>query len=73
MFKNTELNVYINQKPTNVFSIYQQTIAEKINYDKELIINKLNQFGIHTIYSEPNQLTINAINKYLELKARGLF
>ena len=73
MFKNTELNTYIKNKPKDVMDIYRQTIAEKINYDKELIINKLHQYGIHTIYTEPNQLTINAINKYLELKSRGLF
>jgi len=73
MFKNSELNDYIQHKPGNVMDIYRQTIAEKINYEKELIINKLNRYGIHTIYTEPNNLTINAINKYLELKARGLF
>ena len=73
MFKNSELNDYIQHKPGNVMDIYRQTIAEKINYEKELIINKLNRYGIHTIYTEPNDLTINAINKYLELKARGLF
>lgn len=73
MFKNTELNAYIQNKPDNVMDIYRQTIAEKINYEKELIINKLHRYGIHTIYTEPNELTVNSINKYLELKARGLF
>ncbi len=73
LFKNTELNVYKNKEPKNAIDIYRQTIAEKINYDKELIINRLHRYGIHTIYTEPNQLTINTINKYLELKARGIF
>ena len=43
------------------------------NYDKELIINRLHQFGILTIYCEPKELSINLINKYLEIKARGIF
>lgn len=73
MFRNTELNEYIHKKPHNAMDIYKQTIAEKINYDKELIINRLHQHGIHTIYSNPNDLTVNSINKYFELKARGLF
>ncbi|QTV05136.1 DUF58 domain-containing protein [Faecalibacter bovis] len=73
MFKNTELNTYAQSKPDNVMDIYRQTIAEKINFEKELIINKLHRYGIHTIYTEPSELTVNSINKYLELKARGLF
>lgn len=73
MFKNSELNTYIKESPNNIMDIYRQTIAEKINYDKELIISRLHQYGIHTIYTEPNDLTVNSINKYLELKARGLF
>lgn len=73
MFRNTELNAYIQNKPENVMDVYRHTIAEKINYEKELIITKLHQYGIHTIYTEPSDLTVNSINKYLELKARGLF
>lgn len=73
MFKNSELNDYIQQKPQNAMEIYKKTIAEKMNFDKELIIQRLHQSGIFTIYTEPTDLTINSINKYLELKARGLF
>lgn len=73
LFKNTELNEYIKTNPKDAMDIYRQTIAEKINYEKELIINKLHQYRIHTIYTEPKDLTIQSINKYLELKSRGLF
>ena len=73
MFKNSELNNYIHQNPKNTLDIYRKTIAEKMNFDKELIIQRLHQSGIHTIYTEPNDLTVNSINKYLELKAKGLF
>lgn len=73
MFKNSELNNYIHQNPKNTLDIYRRTIAEKMNFDKELIIQRLHQSGIHTIYTEPNDLTVNSINKYLELKAKGLF
>ncbi|MBQ0147992.1 MAG: DUF58 domain-containing protein [Flavobacteriaceae bacterium] len=73
LFKNTELQKFIQLAPKDTMSIYRHTIAEKLNYDKELIIHRLHQYGIHTIYTEPNQLTVNSINKYLELKARGIF
>lgn len=73
MFKNSELKKLNHQKAKTTTDIYDQTIAEKFNYDKELIINRLHQFGILTIYCEPKELSINLINKYLEIKARGLF
>ena len=73
MFKNAELDKFIKRTPQNSMEIYQNTIAEKINFDKELIINRLHQYGIHTIYTEPTHLSVDTINKYLELKARGIF
>jgi hypothetical protein len=32
----------------------------------------LRSFGIQAILSKPQDLTLNSINKYLELKSRGL-
>ncbi|MEM8564994.1 MAG: DUF58 domain-containing protein, partial [Bacteroidota bacterium] len=46
-------------------------IAEKLAYDKHLIVKALNNQGIQTILTQPQHLTVNTINKYLELKARG--
>jgi hypothetical protein len=34
--------------------------------------NILKQYGIQTILTKPEDLSINTINKYLEMKARGL-
>lgn len=71
-FKNTELFKVLEEKPKNVQEIFYKTIAEKFAFEKRMIVKELNQHGIHSILTEPQNLTINAINKYLELKARGL-
>jgi len=71
-FKNTELTNLVNDKPTELRDIYHQTYGEQILYEKQLIINKLKSLGILTIYTEPDNLTINTINKYLEVKSRGI-
>jgi len=52
--------------------VYNQIIAQKFVYEKHLVIQELHRQGIQTIYTSPENLTINAINKYLEIKARGL-
>ncbi|HET7896988.1 MAG TPA: DUF58 domain-containing protein, partial [Flavisolibacter sp.] len=50
--------------------IYIQTIAEKYRYEKRLIVKELQMNGIVAVLSTPQNLTVNALNKYLELKTR---
>ena len=46
--------------------------VEKFSYDKKLIVKELAKHGIQALLTSPEQLTINTINKYLELKSRGM-
>jgi uncharacterized protein (DUF58 family) len=71
-FENTELHKLTNEKAETTFDIFQKTIAEKFVYEKKLIVNELQRHGIQSILTAPEDLTINTINKYLEIKARGL-
>ena len=71
-FENSELEKLVNVNAEDVQSIYHKTIAEKFMLEKRLMQKELNQYGIQTILTKPEQLTINTINKYLEIKARGL-
>ncbi len=71
-FENTELTEFAEKQAGTVHRIFQQTIAEKFVYEKKLIVNELRKYGIQTILTRPQDLTINTINKYLEIKARGL-
>ncbi|NJW55561.1 DUF58 domain-containing protein, partial [Salinimicrobium sp. CDJ15-91] len=49
-----------------------QTIAEQFSYDKRLMAKELQKHGIQTILTKPEDLTVNTINKYLEIKKRGI-
>ncbi|MEX0719022.1 MAG: DUF58 domain-containing protein [Balneolaceae bacterium] len=71
-FKNTELSKLLHQESKTIGQIYTKTIAEKFSFEKKQIVKALNQHGIQTILTPPKELSVNAINKYLELKARGL-
>ncbi len=71
-FKNTELELLKTETATTVQEIFDKTIAEKFSYDKKLIAAELNKYGIQTILTSPQNLTIDSINKYLEIKAKGL-
>ena len=72
-FENTELSDLINSPASSTKEIYHKAVAEKFAYDKKLIVKELQKHGIQSILTPPDQLTVNTINKYLELKARGIF
>jgi uncharacterized protein (DUF58 family) len=69
-FENTELKIVATAPAKNVEDVYTKTVAEKFAYEKRLIAKELQQFGILSILTSPEDLTINTINKYLALKAR---
>ncbi len=71
-FENTELNSLISEPAETVQQAYDKVIAEKFAFEKRLIVNELQKYGIQSILTAPENLTINTINKYLEIKARGL-
>lgn len=71
-FENTEISHYTQTQAQNLEEVYQHTIAQKFNYEKLQIIQELKKHSIQVIYTKPEDLTINTINKYLEIKARGL-
>lgn len=73
LFKNIELEKLSRHKADRTIDIYNQIVSEKFLYEKQLIIQELQSHGIQTIYTEPSHLTVNSINKYLEVKARGIF
>jgi len=72
LFKNTELDSLLSQDAENLQAIYHKTIAEKFSFEKRLMVKELKKNGIQSILTAPEQLIINTINKYLEIKARGL-
>ena len=69
-FENTELHQLSHLNSNNVEDVYIKTIAEKFEFEKRLIVKELKKHGILSILTPPEMLTINAVNKYLELKAR---
>ena len=69
-FENTELQKLSEESAGNVEDIYIKTIAEKFAYDKKLIVKELARHGIQSILSTPQNLTVNTINRYLEIKAK---
>jgi len=71
-FENTELDKFIKAPAETIQQTYDKVIAEKFAFEKRLIVNELKKYGIYSILTTPENLTLDTINKYLEIKARGL-
>ena len=69
-FENTELRALVNSHASSLEDIYIKTIAEKFAYEKRQMVKELHKNGIPSILTTPENLTVNTVNKYLELKTR---
>ena len=70
-FDDTELKTFAARRPASMEDYYRQVIADKFIFEKQHVIAKLRQHGIYSLLTEPDKLSVNIINKYLEMKARG--
>lgn len=70
-FENSELQELAFQPSRNIQEVYQASVAERMISIKSKIAQELKQNGIQTVLTLPKDLSINTINKYLELKAKG--
>lgn len=71
-FENTEIKALAEKQASDLRSVYHKTIAEKFILEKKQVVKELRKHGIQAVLTSPKNLTVDTINKYLELKARGM-
>ena len=71
-FENTEVRRLAEQDSRSTEEIYVHVLARKFIHDKKVIANKLKHAGIMPLLTPPEGLSVNLINKYLEIKAREM-
>lgn len=71
-FLNTELDKDLKQRPTNTEDLYIHTLTERAVHEKRLIARELERSGLPAILCKPEDLTMEVINTYLQIKARGV-
>jgi hypothetical protein len=76
-FEDEELRDCIEYKPQTsklrsqtTESVYQHVVAEKFAYEQRLIVQTLRQYGIQSLLTTPRNLSVDVINKYLEIKSK---
>ena len=72
MFVNTELESAQHKKARKMKNIYYKTFAQRAIMDKEKIADTLRANGVQVILTKPEDLSINTVNKYLEIKSKRM-
>lgn len=72
IFENTEVRTLAQEQVNRTADIYRQTVARQFLQEKKEMVQILRQYGIQAVLTKPQELTLNTINKYLELKSKGL-
>ena len=67
-FEDRELKEYIGTQPETTEEYYRHVIAEKFANEKRLIVSALKRNGIMSLLTTPENLSVDVINKYLEVK-----
>ncbi|MBL7950918.1 MAG: DUF58 domain-containing protein [Flavobacteriales bacterium] len=71
-FLNTELDQDLKRRPADTEELYVHTLTERSVHEKRLIARELERAGMKPILCRPQDLTVDVINRYLEIKARGV-
>ncbi len=71
-FKNKEIAAMAETEVQNAEELSERIIAGKLEYDKRLMVRELAQYGILSLLTAPEDLNVNVMNKYLEIKGKGL-
>ncbi len=70
-FEDVELSNFIASPTADEQDYFQHVAAERYQYERRLIANTLRQNGIYSMITTPDQLIVNVVNRYLEMKSRN--
>ncbi len=72
IFENVEVRALAASRAATIEDVYKRTVARDFLQQKRDIAMELRHRGIHCVLAAPTQLSIASIDRYLELKTRGL-
>ena len=72
LFENTEIADLLREPTEDLADVYRQSSARDWLQQRELMAARLRQNGVNVVLTRPERLSGAVINKYLELKRRGV-
>ena len=73
LFENTGIRDLLAATPDRLEDVYVKATAEGLALEKREIVRTLERHGIGALLTTPETLTVDAVNRYLQIKAAGPF
>jgi uncharacterized protein (DUF58 family) len=70
--RDSDLAELANQMSDTIEDVYRKTVAGQLLLEQQSTLSKLQQSGVLILDSTPENLSVAAVNRYLELKGRNL-
>ncbi len=67
-----DLRALVAQEPRKIADVYQQSVAEELLQQREEALARITELGGLALDVPAGQLSLELVNKYLEVKERGL-
>lgn len=71
-FENSEIVEFVNQPASNLREVYSNTIGKHFLSQNQLILKELLKSGIQGLITQPHLLSIETINKYIQIKRKQM-
>ena len=68
-FTDNDKQQFLGTKAHTTEEYYQHVIVEKMVYEQHLIVSLLRRHGIQSLLTSPQHLSVDVVNRYLEMKA----
>jgi uncharacterized protein (DUF58 family) len=59
-------------KPYSVRDIGRAVVAGQFDRERDVVIERLKRSGVHCVDVDPSQVSVEMLNRYLEIKRREL-
>ena len=73
LFENTGIRGLLDARAERLEDVYTKAVAEGLALEKREVARTLERHGIGALLTSPESLTVDAVNRYIQIKARGAF
>ena len=73
LFENTGIRDLLAARSERLEDVYVKATAESLALEKREIVRTLERHGIGALLTTPERLTVDTVNRYLQIKAQGSF
>ena len=73
LFENTGIRDLLASTAERLEDVYVKATAESLALEKREITRTLERHGVGALLTTPERLTVDAVNRYLQIKAEGTF